>query len=68
MRRLIIKQIMYQVDNVHRYRRRGVSMKKRWEPMMLTRVGHISKVVQGGAAKLSGVGDPGEPQKQIGTG
>jgi hypothetical protein len=39
-------------------------MKERWEPMKLTPVGHISKVVQVGGGKLSpATGDPGEPLK-----
>jgi hypothetical protein len=38
--------------------------KKEWEPMKLTYVGDISKVVLGGGGKLSlTIGDPGEPQK-----
>jgi hypothetical protein len=44
-------------------------MKKRWKPMKLTSVGHISKVVQQGGGKLSRAGgDPGEPRKQKPTG
>jgi hypothetical protein len=44
-------------------------MKKRWEPMMLTPVGRISKVVQTGGSKISPPGgDPGDPRKQIPTG
>ncbi len=36
--------------------------KKSWEPMELTPVGHISKVVEGGGGKLSiASDDPGEP-------
>ncbi len=36
--------------------------KKSWEPMKLTPVGHISKVIEGGGGKLSATtGDPGEP-------
>jgi hypothetical protein len=44
-------------------------MKKRWEPMKLTPVGRISKVVQQGGSKLSAAGgDPGEPRKQLASG
>ena len=40
-------------------------MKERWEPMKLTPVGRISKVVQSGAGKLTPIGgDPGESRKQ----
>jgi len=36
--------------------------KKSWEPMKLTPVGHISKVVEAGGGKLSiASADPGEP-------
>lgn len=42
-----------------------IYMKKRWKPMKLTSVGHISKVVQEGGGKLSPPGgDPGESRKQ----
>lgn len=44
-------------------------MKKRWEPMKLTPVGHISKVVEQGGGKISGTfADPGEPLKVAPTG
>jgi hypothetical protein len=44
-------------------------MKKRWEPMMLTPVGRISKVIQEGAGKLSAAGgDPGESRKELPAG
>jgi hypothetical protein len=42
-----------------------IAMKKRWKPMKLTSVGHISKVVQEGGGKLSAAGgDPGESRKE----
>jgi hypothetical protein len=44
-------------------------MKERWEPMKLTPVGRISKVVQIGGGKLTPMGgDPGESRKEAPTG
>jgi len=43
--------------------------KQRWEPMKLSPVGHISRVIQGGGGKLTTCpGDPGEPRKPSGGG
>lgn len=40
-----------------------------WEPMLLTRLGKVGNVVQGGGGKLSTTpADPGEPRKTRPTG
>ena len=42
-------------------------MKSKWEPMKLSSVGHIGKVVEGGGGKLTVVtNDPGDNRKPKG--
>jgi len=42
-------------------------MKERYEPITLTKVGHVGQIVQGGGGKLSLTGgDPGDSRKPKG--